>query len=53
VSGRDPRLRRRRHRERAGEVAHAANGLQKDRLLLDEDVERYVDAAAEGRIIGK
>ncbi len=50
----DPRLsieeRYRNHGKYVSEVAHAANSLYKDRLLLDEDVERYVDAAAESSI---
>jgi Alpha/beta hydrolase domain len=50
----DPRLsieeRYRNHGKYVSAVAHAANGLHKDRLLLDEDVQRYVDAAAESAI---
>jgi Alpha/beta hydrolase domain len=50
----DPRLsieeRYPNHGTYVSKVAQAANGLHKDRLLLDEDVERYVDAAAESRI---
>ena len=50
----DPRLsieeRYASHGTYVSEVAHAANGLQKDRLLLDEDVERYVETAAESSI---
>jgi Alpha/beta hydrolase domain len=50
----DPRLsieeRYPNHGKYVSAVAHAANGLHKDRLLLDEDVQRYVDAAAESAI---
>ena len=50
----DPRLsieeRYPNHGTYVSEVARAASGLQKDRLLLDEDVERYIGAAAESRI---
>lgn len=38
------------HGTYVSKVARAANGLQKDGLLLDEDVERYVEAAAESSI---
>ena len=31
-------------------VARAANGLHRQRFLLDEDVERIIDAAAESSI---
>jgi hypothetical protein len=33
-------------------VANAANSLHQQRLLLDEDVQRFIEAAAE-RNIGK
>lgn len=50
----DPRLsieeRYRNHGTYVSAVAHAANGLHKDRLLLEEDVDRYIDAAAETSI---
>lgn len=50
----DPRLsieeRYPNHGSYVSQVAQTANNLHKDRLLLDEDVERYVDAAAESRI---
>jgi hypothetical protein len=50
----DPRLsieeRYPNHGKYVSAVAHAANSLHKDRLLLDEDVQRYVDAAAESAI---
>jgi hypothetical protein len=40
----------RNHGKYVSAVAHAANGLHKDRLLLEEDVDRYIDAAAESSI---
>jgi hypothetical protein len=47
----DPRLsieeRYPNHGKYVSSVAHAAHALHQDRLLLDEDVERYVEAAAE------
>jgi hypothetical protein len=50
----DPRLsieeRYRNHGTYVSQVARAASRLHQDRLLLDEDVERYVDAAAESSI---
>jgi hypothetical protein len=50
----DPRLsieeRYPNHGKYVSAVAHAANSLHKDRFLLDEDVQRYVEAAAESDI---
>jgi hypothetical protein len=50
----DPRLsieeRYKNHGKYVSAVAHAASSLHKDRLLLDDDVQRYVDAAAESDI---
>ncbi|MEP6978453.1 MAG: alpha/beta hydrolase domain-containing protein [Thermoleophilia bacterium] len=50
----DPRLsieeRYANHGTYVSQIARAANRLHKDRLLLDEDVERYVEAAAESNI---
>jgi hypothetical protein len=38
------------HGKYVSAVAKAANSLQKARLMLPEDVERYMEAAAEGPI---
>jgi hypothetical protein len=31
-------------------VARAANGLHRERLLLDEDVQSYIEAASESSV---
>jgi hypothetical protein len=50
----DPRLsieeRYPNHGSYASAVAHAATGLHRARLLLDEDLEAYIKAAAESTV---
>lgn len=54
LAARDPRLsieeRYPNHGRYVSAVSNAANGLRQQRLLLDEDVQRYIDAAAESSI---